>query len=34
MGKQNKIKVLTYNNNSVKIKYKLKLRGLKYENIY
>ena len=28
MGKQNKIKVLTYNINSVKINYKLKLRGL------
>ena len=28
MGKQNKIKVLTYNIYSVKINYKLKLRGL------
>ena len=28
MGKQNKIKVLTYNICSVKINYKLKLRGL------
>ena len=31
MGKQNKIKVLTYNIYSVKIKYKLKLRGRNME---